>query len=60
MCACLGLEGSNQLAGEVAVSEYGTAVDHARAQALVGGEAVLLDEGSGLIAQGGPGHAQEI
>ena len=60
MCACLGLKGSNQLAGEVPVSKHRAAVDHARAQALVRGEAVLLDEGSGLVAQGRSGHAQEV
>ena len=58
--AHLVLEGSDQLAGELPVQEYGASVHDARAQALVGGEAVLLDEERCLVAQGGPGHAQEV
>lgn len=54
------LEGGNQLARELAIGEDRAAIHDTRAQALVGGESVLLDEGSGLVAQGGSGHAQEV
>ena len=54
------LQGGDELAGELAVRKHGAAVHNTRAQALVGGEAVLLDQGSGLVAQGRSGHAQEV
>ena len=60
MSAHLVLEGGNQLSGELAVREHRPAVHDASAQALVRGEAVLLDEEGCLVAQGGPGHAQEV
>lgn len=43
-----------------AVGPHGAAVDDAGAQALAGGEAVLLDEGRGRVFVGRPGDTQEV
>ena len=56
----LGLQGSDELAGVLAVSEHGPAVHDTCAQALVAGEAVLFDQRGGLVAERGSGHAQEV
>jgi hypothetical protein len=58
--AHLGEQRGDQVGGHVAVGEHRAAVHDARAQALVRGEAVLLDERGGLVAQRAARHAQEV